>query len=106
MSVIFVVDTSGKEHELPASPGQTLLEVMKEAAVPVRATCSGCCVCHTCHVSVAEEWIDRLPPIDPVELLTVSESGIKTARSRLACQIIFEEDLNGLRVRLTEDTIP
>ncbi len=97
---IFVTDMDGREHELDAIEGWRLMEIIRDHGLPIKAECGGCCSCGTCHVYVDEEWIDKLYPMrdDEEEMLDLA-FGVED-RSRLSCQIIMSEELDGLKLTL------
>lgn len=104
MSVIHVTDLDGNEREVPASKGMSVMELIYDAGVPIKATCFGCCSCSTCHVYVDEEWLDKLPQRSGDEEDILDMVADLRENSRLACQITYNAALDGLRVTLTEDT--
>ena len=69
----------------------------------VLALCGGCCSCATCHVHVDPDWAARLPAqgADEDDLLDTSDHRVAT--SRLSCQIRFDDDLDGLKVRIAPE---
>ena len=105
-SEIRVLDLAGIEHAINAKPGSTILEVLNDAKIPIKGSCYGCCNCSTCHVYVDPAWFDRLDPMIEQEQEALDQVSVPSSTSRLACQIVFQEALSGLRIRLTEDTIP
>ena len=77
---------------------------MKDAGVDeILALCGGFASCGTCHVHVAEDWLDRLPPMrsDEDELLGFSDW--RLSNSRLACQIPFTEALDGIALTVAPE---
>src|SRR3546814_4925043 len=60
--MVRVTDREGVKHELSFQEGDTLMEVLTEEDLGVRAECGGCCACATCHVYVAPAWVERLQP--------------------------------------------
>ena len=97
---IRVIDFDGKEHVLPAVDGWRVMEVIRDWGVPMKAECGGSCACGTCHVQVAPEWIDRLPPPTDEEMDQLDMIFGVTEHSRLACQILTASELDGLEIRL------
>lgn len=97
---VYVTDREGIERELEAEPGRPLMEVLREAGLPIEALCGGCCACSTCHVYVEEDWLARLAPPRQDELDTLELAFDVLPSSRLSCQIPFSESLDGIRVRL------
>ncbi len=103
MTSIFVTDRQGTEHELPAREGLTVMEILRDANLPVEAICGGQCVCTTCHVYVDPEWLGRLRPANETEQVLVEDSGHYQENSRLSCQIPMYDDLSGLKLTLAPE---
>lgn len=95
-----VTDRAGVRHLLPGVNGFRLMEIMRECGLDVPATCGGACLCGTCHITVDPAWLDRLPPPREDEEAMLDRLVHVGPRSRLACQIIWEATLDGLRVEL------
>lgn len=100
---IFVTDLNGKEHELEAVEGWRVMEIIREYGLPIKAECGGACSCATCHVYVDDEWLDKIPHIRDDEEEMLDEAFDVQDNSRLSCQIILNEDLDGLKVRLAQN---
>ena len=101
---IRVTDQAGAEHRLPALEGWTIMEIVKDAGLPLKAECGGALECATCHVYVGEEWFDRLPPRRAEEDEKLDEAFAVRPNSRLSCQLIMAGDLDGLPVTLAPGT--
>ena len=99
LSVTFV-SASGGRIVVEAKEGDRLLEVGQAAGMPLEGTCEAQMACSTCHVIVAPEWFDRLPPAvdDEEDMLDLAAQVTRT--SRLSCQIVLTPELNGLEVRI------
>ncbi|WP_313538352.1 2Fe-2S iron-sulfur cluster-binding protein [Sphingomonas sp.] len=91
---------SGAVQEVEAQPGARLLEVAQNAGQPLEGTCEGQMACSTCHVIVSAADFERLPPASEAEedMLDLAMGAVRT--SRLACQILLTDALNGLTVRM------
>mgnify|MGYP001100705353 CR=1 FL=1 len=100
---IFVTDLNGKEHELEAVEGWRVMEIIREYGLPIKAECGGACSCATCHVYVDDEWLDKIPHMRDDEEEMLDEAFDVQDNSRLSCQIILNEDLDGLKVRLAQN---
>lgn len=103
---IHVIDYDGKRHALEALPGWRVMEIIRDWDVPIKAECGGACACATCHIYVDDAWLHKLPgksdeEIDQLELLAV-----RRANSRLACQILMSNELDGLQVALAPNSVP
>ena len=86
-----------------AQPGQRLLEIGQNAGMALEGTCEGQMACSTCHVIVAPEWFGRLSPAveDEEDMLDLAAGVTRT--SRLSCQIVLTDDLDGLEVTVPEE---
>lgn len=102
---LFVTDMEGKEHEIEATDGWTVMEAIREAGLPMRADCGGCCSCATCHVHVNESWMDKVGGVNEDEDALLDDSFVRQENSRLSCQIEMKPELDGLKVALTEDVV-
>jgi 2Fe-2S ferredoxin len=103
---IVVVDRDGKEHALEALEGWRVMEVIRDWGVPIKAECGGACACATCHVYVDEEWLGRLVPPTDEENDRLDEALGVEANSRLSCQILMSDELDGLRITLAPGSEP
>lgn len=101
---IFVTDQDGKEHELEALEGWRIMEIIKDYGLPLKAECGGACSCATCHVYVHEDWLDKLYSIQEEEEDMLDEAIDVRDNSRLSCQILMSEALDGLRVMIAPGT--
>ena len=98
--IIHVTDQAGQEHELEGLDGWRVMEVIRDWGLNIKAECGGSCSCATCHVWVDEAWFDKLhPPTDDEEDLLLSTLD-KKPTSRLSCQILLTDALDGLKVTL------
>lgn len=103
MSVVIATDRDGTEHRIEAAAGLSLMEILRDAGLPVEAICGGQCICSTCHVYVDADWAARLDPRGEAEQVMVEDSGHFQEHSRLACQIDFGDALDGIRVTLAPE---
>lgn len=97
---IYVTDLHGEEHTLEGENGWRLMEVIRDQGLPIKAECGGACACATCHVYVAPEWVEKLNPKDEEEEDQLDLAFEVEENSRLSCQIILNETLDGLKVSL------
>jgi 2Fe-2S ferredoxin len=97
MGKVHVTDRDGGQHEIEMNPGDSLMEPLRELDGGIEALCGGMCSCATCHIFVNKEWASKLEPVegDELELLEETEC-FKADESRLSCQIVFSEDLDGM----------
>ena len=102
---IFVTDLEGKEHALDAVPGWRVMEIIREHGLPIKAECGGCCACATCHVYVDEDWQSKIADMNEEEEYMLDDAFDLQDNSRLSCQIIMSEELDGLKVTLAQNDI-
>ncbi|MCC8397820.1 MAG: ferredoxin family 2Fe-2S iron-sulfur cluster binding protein [Rickettsia endosymbiont of Labidopullus appendiculatus] len=102
--VIFIVDKDGTEKIVDAPIGLSILEIAHQNDIDLEGACEGSLACATCHVIVDEEFYHKLrSPSDAEEDMLDLAFGL-THTSRLGCQIIVSEELDGIRVRLPSAT--
>jgi ferredoxin, 2Fe-2S len=101
MPKITFIDPDGDAHTVDAAVGASVMETAMRNGVPgIIASCGGSCACATCHVHVDEAWLAKTGKRSPEEE-DMLDSAIDVAPdSRLSCQIIVEEELDGLTVRV------
>jgi len=95
---IFVTDPDGKEHALDAVIDWRVMEIIREAGLPMMAQCGGSCACSTCHVYVHPDWVGKLPEPNEEEVGMLDSAFEVKENSRLSCQLIFSEALDGLKL--------
>ena len=72
--------------------------------MPLEGTCEGQMACSTCHVIVAREWFRKLPAAVEDEEDMLDLAADVAATSRLSCQIVLTQDLDGIEVRIPSDS--
>jgi 2Fe-2S ferredoxin len=101
---LLVTDRDGATRSVEAHDGYSVMETIREAGIDeLLALCGGSCSCATCHVYVADAWIDRVGTAggDEDDLLDSTDS--RRAGSRLGCQIAMREALDGLKVTIAPE---
>jgi ferredoxin, 2Fe-2S len=104
MPSIHVIGRDGGARTVVAAGGQSLKDALKNAGVEeILGLCGGYASCGTCHVHVAMDWLGRLPRMraDEDELLGFSDW--REPNSRLACQILFGDALDGISVTVAPE---
>ncbi|MBI1207302.1 MAG: 2Fe-2S iron-sulfur cluster binding domain-containing protein [Azospirillum sp.] len=98
------IETDGTRREVEAPLGLSVLELAHRNGIELEGACEGSLACSTCHVIVAPEWYDLLPDAteDEEDMLDLAFALTKT--SRLGCQLIITEELDGLTVKLPAGT--
>lgn len=98
---LYVTDFDGVEHELEGLDGWRVMEIIRDYGLPIKAECGGACACGTCHVYVDPAWVDKLYPKTEEEEDRLFEDAVGVEdNSRLSCQILMSEDLDGLKVTM------
>ena len=100
---IIAIDRQGKEHTLEGREGWSVMEILRDGGLDVAAECGGACACATCHVYVAPEWWDKVEPRGEEENDMLDLAFEVQENSRLSCQILFDESLDGLKVTLAPE---
>ncbi len=104
MPKVSFVDPHGVEKVVDAPLGLSILEIAHDHDIDLEGACEGSLACSTCHVVVDPEWYDLLPePTEDEEDMLDLAFGL-TRTSRLGCQIIMTEELDGLKLRLPAAT--
>ena len=100
---IKVKDRAGTMHELEALEGWSVMEIIRDHGLPIKAECGGACCCATCHVYVADEWVDKIPAKEEDEEEMLDEAIDVQEPSRLSCQLLMSEAYDGLEVTLAPE---
>lgn len=102
MPKVIFIEKDGTRKEVEAPSGLSILEVARQNDIDIEGACDGSLACSTCHVIVSPEWYDILPPAseDEEDMLDLAFGLTKT--SRLGCQIIVSDELDGLELKLPE----
>ena len=96
------IERDGTRRDVDAPLGLSVLEIAHKHGVDIEGACEGSLACSTCHVIVDAEWFDLLkePTEDEEDMLDLAFGLTRT--SRLGCQIIITEELDGLTVSLPQ----
>ena len=104
MPKIKFIQTDGQVLEIDAPVGLSVLEIAHRNSIDLEGACEGSLACSTCHVVIDSEWYDLLPVATEDEEDMLDLAFGLTHTSRLGCQIIMTEELDGLTVRLPAGT--
>ena len=104
MPTITYVLKDGSRKDVASASGKTLMEVAIANNVRgIDAECGGCCSCATCHVYIDAPWAELLPAPDDMEHELLDGVGAeRRPASRLSCQIVVNDALDGLVVHVPE----
>ena len=104
MPRMIFVEPDGARREVDAPLGHSLLQIAWDNKIDIEGACEGAMACSTCHVIVASEWFERLEEATEDEEDMLDLAFGLTPTSRLGCQIIITEALDGLVVNLPSQT--
>ena len=103
MPKITYKDKSGNSKTLEVEKGLTVMEGAIQNIVPgIDADCGGSMACATCHVYVEEKWLSKLPKAEEGEVDMIDMAFEPKKNSRLSCQLIVTDDMDGLEVTTPE----
>ena len=104
MPRVIFLKPDGSRQAVEAPIGISIMELARDHGLDVEGACEGAMACSTCHVIVDQTWFERLPePSEDEEDMLDLAYGL-TATSRLGCQITVTAELDGLIVRLPDET--
>ena len=104
MPTVWATTRGGETREVRAKSGISLKDNLKRGGIDeILGLCGGCASCGTCHVYVAEDWVNHLPPIQAEEETILAFSDWREPNSRLSCQIRMTDDLEGLCVTVAPE---
>ena len=103
MPKITYIQPDGAQTTVDAAVGVTVMEAAKLNLVAgIEAECGGACACATCHVYVADEWIEKTGKPSEMEEDMLDFAFDVRDTSRLSCQIKVADELDGLIVTVPE----
>ena len=106
MAKIKYIEHNGNEHIVDVQNGLTVMEGAVQNDIPgIDADCGGGMSCATCHVYVKEDWYDKLPKKELGEDDMLDQAYEPKLNSRLSCQIIVSDELDGLCVNMPEKQV-
>ncbi len=100
---IIATNRDGVVHELEGQDGWTVMEILRDAGLPITAECGGACSCATCHVYVDPDWFAKLPTKSDMETDMLDMALAVEDNSRLSCQIICSPELDGIKVTVAPE---
>lgn len=104
MVKLVVTDKDGRDVEVDARPGLSIMENIVALPRTVEAVCGGLCSCATCHIFVDKDWLHCLPARRYEErAMLVTSRAFDPERSRLSCQIKVTGALEGLRLAVAPE---
>ena len=103
MPKITYIDHEGLSKTIDVDNGLSVMEGAIQNNVPgIDADCGGSMACATCHVYVEEKWLNKIPKAEEAEIDMIDMAFEPKKNSRLSCQIIISDELNGLEITTPE----
>ncbi|MDB9784339.1 2Fe-2S iron-sulfur cluster-binding protein [Pelagibacteraceae bacterium] len=103
MPKIIFIDKSGNSKSVEVDSGLSVMEGAIQNNIPgIDADCGGSMACATCHVYVEEKWLNKIPKAEDAEVDMIDMAHEPKKNSRLSCQLIVSNDLEGLTVTTPE----
>ena len=104
MPKMVFIERDGTRREVDAPVGLTVLEIAHRHCIDIEGACEGSLACSTCHVIVDPDWYDLLNEASEDEEDMLDLAFNLSTTSRLGCQIVITEELDGLTVQLPAAT--
>ena len=106
MPKITYIEHDGKTHTIEVASGLSVMEGAVQNNIPgIDADCGGSMACATCHVYVKEEWLNKLPAKENGEEDMLDMAFEPKKNSRLSCQLMVSDQIDGLVVNLPEKQV-
>ncbi len=103
MAKITYKDQQGNSKTIEVENGLSVMEGAIQNDIPgIDADCGGSMACATCHVYVEEKWLVKLPKAEDGEVDMIDMAFEPKKNSRLSCQLIVSDELDGLQVTTPE----
>ena len=103
MPKIIYKDTQGISKTIEVENGLSVMEGAIQNDIPgIDADCGGSMACATCHVYVDDKWFDKIPKAEDAEVDMIDMAFEPKKNSRLSCQIMVSDELDGLEVTTPE----
>ena len=101
MAKITFIQHNGTEQTVDGLPGMSVMETaVKNMVAGIDADCGGACACATCHVYIEPDWVEKVGARNPMEEDMLDFAFDVRDNSRLSCQILWSEELDGLELTL------
>lgn len=103
MGNITFIEHDGTQHPVELEAGKSLMQIAMDNGVPgIDADCGGECACGTCHVIVDNAWLNVTGKAGDDELQMLEMTPEKKPASRLSCQIMATDAMDGMVIHVPE----
>lgn len=104
MAELIIKLRDGEEKSIVAENDRSIMDAISNEGVDeLLALCGGCCSCATCHVYIDDEHLAQLPVMSELENDLLDSTSHRTKNSRLSCQLMVGDELNGMRVTIAPE---
>lgn len=100
MSKVIFIEKDGSESVVEAENGLSLMEIAQQNGIDIEGSCGGCLACATCHAVIDPAWAKKIAEITDAEEDMLDMAFDLTNTSRLSCQILMSDELDGIRIAL------
>ena len=103
MPKVTFTDHKGDSKTIEIDNGLSVMEGAVQQNIPgIDADCGGSMACATCHVYVDDNWYEKIPKAEDAEIDMIDMAFEPKKNSRLSCQIIVTDNIDGLKVATPE----
>ena len=103
MAKITYTDQQGNSKTINVENGLSVMEGAIQNNIPgIDADCGGSMACATCHVYVEEKWFNKISKAEEAEVDMIDMAYEPKKNSRLSCQLIVTDEMDGLEVTTPE----
>ena len=103
MPIVTFISADGSAQDIHTEGGVSLMEVAVNNGIEgIAAVCGGSCSCATCHCYIDDAWLSKIPVAEELENAMLESAMERKDNSRLSCQIVVTDELDGMVVRLPE----
>ncbi|HCD57293.1 2Fe-2S iron-sulfur cluster-binding protein [Haliea sp.] len=103
MANVIFVDPAGAEINVEVATGTSLMQAAMDNGIDyIVAECGGACSCATCHCYIDNDWLAKIGEPSSIEKDMLDCVLEPRPNSRLSCQVVIDENLEGLVVHLPE----
>ena len=103
MPLVTYIDHKGNAFEADVPAGSSAMQGAVDNMIDgILAECGGACVCATCHVYVDDAWVEKTGTPSEDEDMMLEAASQRQENSRLSCQIVVTDEMDGLVLRIPE----
>jgi 2Fe-2S ferredoxin len=104
MPNVTYIDVDGERTESEVANGLSVMEgAIARGVTGILAICGGSCACSTCHAYIDDAWIEMVGPANEIEESTLELATDRRPGSRLTCQIVMRQELDGLVIQVADN---